>query len=667
MKNIKHLIAIVLFTGTCIFYSCDYLSVDGYFDETLKYDSVFSNKINLEKYLWGAAAIFPDEGSFIGHNATPGVFACDEAFILGPLSEYRGMDYVLGAVSPDNLIGFDTWADMYKVIRKANTILARIDEATDLTSFERMETLGYTYMLRAYAYYRILMDFGPVVILGDDVLETNMQPEYYERSRATYDESVDYICEEFEKAAQYLPLNINVTNFGRPSKGAALAMVARLRLQQASPLFNGGSAARSYYGSWTRSEDGVHYISQNYDEKKWAVAAMAAKRVMDMGRYSLHTVQRDLTLDDAPILPPNVPMAPFPDGAGGIDPYRSYADMFNGEILAQRNPEIIWGTPSTNQYEAIKNYTRHSFSMSDMGGWNQACITQKVVDSFYMADGGTTDKPGPYYTYNTVGTNDTVFSGYTLKNNVHPMYVNREIRFYANVGFSGRYWTASSTTESNRKEKQITYGYLKGNSGIGSLDGNSPQNYPATGYVITKYIHPDDAWAGTGAQIVPKSFPTIRYAEILLSYVEALNNLTQSHTIEDYLGNSYTVSRNEDEMKKYFNQIHYRVGLPGLPDKTFASVAEMQSAIERERMIEFVWENRRYYDVRRWGIYEETESAHFMGMDMFQDDDAFYSVVPINHQRARSRIVNKRMVFLPLSRNEVRKVKLLDQNPGWGD
>ena len=41
--------------------SCDFLSVDKYFDDTLKYDSVFSNNRNLEKDLWGAAGELPDE------------------------------------------------------------------------------------------------------------------------------------------------------------------------------------------------------------------------------------------------------------------------------------------------------------------------------------------------------------------------------------------------------------------------------------------------------------------------------------------------------------------------------------------------------------------------------------------------------------------------------
>jgi hypothetical protein len=660
MKIFKYT-AILLFVLS-MSYSCDYLNVNQYFDETLKFDSVFTNKLNAEKYVWGTAAMLPDPGAFFGNNFTPGVYACDEGFIIGPLGEYRGMNYVLGGLSPDNLLGFDIWDQMYKVIRKSNVILANVDQIPGLTSFERMDMLGYAHMLRAYAYYLILMDYGPVVILEDEILETNKETEYYNRYRATYDESVDYICGEFEKAAEYLPLQVQSTYFGRPTKGAAYAMIARLRLQQASPLFNGGPAAHTYYSDWKRTVDDVNYISQVYREEKWAVAAAAAKRVIDMGRYVLHTTPTDPTLNDSPALPPNVPTENFPEGVGGIDPFRSYSDMFTGEVLAQRNPEIIWGAASPS----ILNYTQHSFPYNTLGGWNQSCMTQKVVDAFYMADGGTIDNPGPYYTYNTTGTNDTVFSGYTLKNSVHPMFVNRELRFYASVGFSGRYWTASSTTETNRKEMQINYNY-SGNGGISVLSGGSaPEHYPATGYVITKYIHSDDAWAGTGYQQMPKSFPIIRYAEILLSYVEAMNNLTQSYTFtNETTGEIVTVSRNEAEMKKYFNQVHYRVGLPGL--SAIPSQSNMQKLIERERMVEFAFENRRYYDVRRWGIYEETENDHMMGLDMFSDPPAFYDVVPVDHVRARSRVVNKSMVFLPLSRTEVRKATLLDQNPGWGN
>src|SRR3546814_1465350 len=123
-----------------------------------------------------------------------------------------------------------------------------------------------------------------------------------------------------------------------------------------------------------------------------------------------------------------------------------------------------------------------------------------------------------------------------------------------------------------------------------------------------------DAWLGTGARHIRKSYAIIRYAEILLSYAEALNNLESSHTVE-LDGEQYAVSRDAEEIKRAFNMVRYRAGLPGLTNGQVGSVDEVQKQIERERMVEFLWENRRFYDVRRWGIYEETEREPIRGMN----------------------------------------------------
>ena len=139
---------------------------------------------------------------------------------------------------------------------------------------------------------------------------------------------------------------------------------------------------------------------------------------------------------------------------------------------------------------------------------------------------------------------------------------------------------------------------------VGSGDAN---NYPVTGYVMKKYVHNDDAWSGTDATVLPKSFPIIRYAEILLSYVEALNNLTGSHTVTFSDESTGTYTRDMNEMAKYFNMVRYRAGLPGLTTDELSSADKMFDIIVRERMIEFLHENRRFYDVRRWGIYLDTE------------------------------------------------------------
>jgi hypothetical protein len=103
--------------------SCNYLNVDDYFEESLKYDSIFTTKRNIERYLWTTAAQFPDEGNFF---TTLGSFASDEVFSVHP-TDYAAMDYTLGNITPNSSTAsgnrLKTWTTMYIIIRKANTLI----------------------------------------------------------------------------------------------------------------------------------------------------------------------------------------------------------------------------------------------------------------------------------------------------------------------------------------------------------------------------------------------------------------------------------------------------------------------------------------------------------------------------------------------------------------
>jgi hypothetical protein len=454
-------------------------------------------------------------------------------------------------------------------------------------------------------------------------------------------------------------------DYGRPTKGAAYALTARLRLMHASPLYNGGQIARIYFGNWTRKTDGKHYISQTPDPKRWAVAAAAAKRVMDLTvgglpAYKLHTVEAD---DDTRPLPANVAdpdfHKPFPAGAAGIDPFRSYSEMFNGETVIYVNPEYIWGRNSGN----LKSYTRYSFPVAN-NGTNGMCVTQKIIDAYEMEDGRLRTASSPEYPYSETEftTEQKTFSGYRLNAGVYNMYANREMRFYASIGFSECFWPCISTSDNQHRNLTVNYYTDSPNGRAGTTNVN---NYPITGYVLKKYINPVDAQTGTGARVLDKGFPIIRYAEILLSYAEALNALgSESYTIEvDEV--SQTFFRDVNEIKKAINQVRYRSGLPGLTDAELADADFVLSKIKKERMVEFLYENRRYFDVRRWGDYEDSESQNIMGMNTAASKDSYYQRVVPASSRIANRIVNRRMMFLPIPKTELKRLPSFDQNPGW--
>ncbi len=665
-KAVYYVIVVFLLAGIS---SCqNFLNVDDYFDDEFQMDSTFTKLRYIEAYMWGAASLFPDEAFTLRQNYTPGPYATDEGTInfREGNNVYEGTNFADGFITPENFGRMNQWGTYYKVIRKCNTILLHMHEATDMRPSDSRYIEGYTRFWRAYAYYNLLVDYGPPILLGDEIVENNEPIEYYDRARSTYDEAVEYICSEFEEAGKNMPSSVAIMDFGRPTRGAAYTLAARVRLIHASPAFNGGQIARRYFSDWTRKIDGVHYIAQSADEYRWALAAAAAKRVIDIPSdrgpmYELYTVLAD---NNTPKLPETTIDDPdytstWPNGAAGIDHYRSYSEMFNGECAAPNVSEFIWARRS----EQIKYLIRGPHPIS-LGGWGRFAVTQKMVDAYRMDDGRTIEEATADGYYRESGYTDAIklFSGYRLNAGVFNMYNNREMRFYASVGFNEAFWPCLSTTDATVREHTAKY-YAYDEDGRGTA--NEPLNYSITGYVLRKWYHPMDAMKGSSARVMDKIYPILRYPEILLNYAEALNNLTGSHTVE-VDGQPITFSRDVAQIKWAFNQVRHRAGLPGLTNAELSDPAKIQKLIEQERMVEFMHENRRYYDVRRWGIYEETEREPIMGMNTdATDKNAFYQRVMPGSAAIHGRIVHRKLMFLPIPRSELRRLPSLDQNPGW--
>ena len=100
-------------------------------------------------------------------------------------------------------------------------------------------------------------------------------------------------------------------------------------------------------------------------KRRWAVAAAACKRVIEMNKYKLHTSPIDPSMPPR-VLPASVTITD-PDFQN-IDYYRSYSEMFTGETIGSKNPEFIWG----RQSDAMANMTQCSFPTEKaMGGMEQ--------------------------------------------------------------------------------------------------------------------------------------------------------------------------------------------------------------------------------------------------------------------------------------------------------
>ncbi len=118
---------------------------------------------------------------------------------------------------------------------------------------------------------------------------------------------------------------------------------------------------------------------------------------------------------------------------------------------------------------------------------------------------------------------------------------------------------------------------------FGSVYNSTPYDstWSPTGINLAKYIVGDPPVSTEGPIDAERNTPVIRYAEVLLTYAEALNETGQTAAAEPYL-----------------NKVRNRAGLGNL---TGLSQDAFRDAVLQERRIEFFGEGHRFFDLRRTG------------------------------------------------------------------
>lgn len=648
----------LLFSVT-VFTSCEkYIDIDEYVYDKTTIDSIFTSKTKTFEYINGTAAYLKNESNFVGDwdakTPFPSGMGSDEAIQPWVNGDHAGSCLVVDQVTPRNTRNANPWPDYYKGIRKANIILARIDGNPELTDAEMRDYKGLAYFLRAYFYYSLVRMYGPVPILPDEPFDTDASVESVSFERSSYDDCVEYICANMEQAAQLLPRDRAIAYKYMPTKGAAMAAIARMRLYSASPLYNGNT----YYSRWKRT-DGTPFISQTADPTRWGKAAAAFKRIIDLGKYQLYTTPKIVntrgtgTLELPNTNDPNLKTNNFPNGAADIDPYKSYKSIFDGSVTPESNPELIYFYNEAN----INN--RFAFP-AKQGGNSTLSVPKDVVDQFRMADGRLfSEATDEEKSWQAVGTGQTFSEDYVLTAERAKMDDNREPRYYASIGFNHCLWPGTSYTGTGSGVTNLNATYY--------YDGNargSDYNYNRTGYTIRKWAHQEDNrdYWGRSKQ---KTYPVFRYAEVLLGYVEAMNEMDGSYTDET---TGITVTKDVGQMVKYFNEIRYRAGLPGITAAEAGDYQTMKSLIKHERQIEFFFEDHRYFDLRRWMDAPEVMRTAVNGLDVMAksaERQSFYTTKIWNTETCMKRVWNNKMYFYPIDQGVLDKNGKLVQNPGW--
>ena len=130
-------------------------------------------------------------------------------------------------------------------------------------------------------------------------------------------------------------------------------------------------------------------------------------------------------------------------------------------------------------------------------------------------------------------------------------------------------------------------------------------NQHGNGYGIKKGFMLDE-WTTNSKETVDKMI--IRYAEVLLSYAEALFELNGSIT--------------DQQLDMTVNAIRARSGFQAKLTNDFAKQNGLSilDEIRRERLVEFIDEGLRYNDIIRWKIAEKVLPVTMLGLKYNEDD-----------------------------------------------
>ena len=109
----------------------------------------------------------------------------------------------------------------------------------------------------------------------------------------------------------------------------------------------------------------------------------------------------------------------------------------------------------------------------------------------------------------------------------------------------------------------------------------------------------------------------------------------------------------------------------------------VRKVIYRERIIELAFENKYYFDVRRWGVadmahgdgwvypswHQGGEGGQMVGFNVnnlgTEEEQANVSLNFYKRVETQTRVFTKRMSFLPIPQEEVNRDRNIVQNTGW--
>ena len=503
-------------------------------------------------------------------------------------------------------------------IRKANIGIANLDKLVDATQEEKNLIAGQLYFFRAWNHFMLMQYWGGLPYI-DVVLDAN---SVFNLPRLSYQATAEKAAEDFQKAADLLPIDWDQTAAGKATLGKnavrinkvmALAYKGKDLLWAGSPMMNQESTGNATYNA-------------DFCKRAADTFAEALKICEETGRYELadwdHYQEIFYTYKQNKL--------------NGLKEVLFWENMATCHIGVWRwNLVNDWRPPLINN-SGIKCYPAANYT-----------------DYFGMANG----LPIPDI------TKPDAASGY---NPEYP-YKDRDPRFYYNFIYDAvkTVQDGSKILKDGLPDEHKQYASLY-EGGLYRTD--TPSKCVFTGYMNKKFTSQymndfDDYKEGTVLVM-----PLMRLADVYLMYAESAAAGYGSATAS---ASGYSLSA-----VGAIDKVRARAGVAGVDSKFLGSVDDFMSEVRRERAVELSFEGHRFTDLRRWLLLDKApynkKTAVYFDRAADQSDKERYANPKENHVlNLREVVLTERKYTLPkhnwfpFPQKDVQMYPEFAQNPGW--
>ena len=511
-------------------------------------EDVFSNRKDTEGMLWRAYHRGLREGLPEGWAINHGTLASLSGEITRGYSWHAGYNLVVNG--PTTVLDASgqfqgapaNFNENWEVIRSCWIIISNIDSCPEISPEMKEYMKGEAYALIAYRYVGMFQRWGGVPI----VRQANEMTDDINFPRASAQKTLEFALEMLQEAENRLPDTWTDIEpgcgdkwEGRITKGAVLAMKARLLTFAARPLFNADQSYAKEFGM-AYSADSLIWLGGK-DINRYQTAIDAHLAVINWAKANgKHLI--------------------FTAGEGNRNSFEQAIDDYGRGVSQLNGPETLLAFKVESDQQVYNNMTEgYNWSAYvDAGERSLRGVLTNFVRLYRDTEGNDIDWPvvgeaAPRPIADFAANIDKI-----------------EPRFRVDICVPGKFGR-SNDGDANWNEGIWYMGSLTSSAEIAASMARATEGRSIG--VPTKFYYK----AGARRWL---EFPLFRLAENYMSLAECYNEL----------GDAVNA-------RKYLNIIRNRAGLPSV---TEGDQAKLRELIVRERALEFFEENQRYYDVKHW-------------------------------------------------------------------